>query len=78
VKSPKLQKKLWGLIFENPVGLAAGFDKNAEYYHELSNLGFGFIEVGTVSLFHKRGMINPAYSDLKKMRRFLIEWVSTI
>ena len=37
------------LLFKNPVGLAAGFDKNAEFYKEMSELGFGFIEIGTVT-----------------------------
>ena len=40
---------MFGLRFPNPVGLAAGFDKNAEAYRELSQLGFGFIEIGTVT-----------------------------
>ena len=44
-----LEKKLFGLTFKNPVGLAAGFDKNAELYNELSCFGFGFIEIGTVT-----------------------------
>jgi dihydroorotate dehydrogenase len=49
VKSPKLQRKLFGLTFSNPVGIAAGFDKNAHCYNELADLGFGFIEIGTVT-----------------------------
>jgi dihydroorotate dehydrogenase len=44
-----LERRLFGLTFKNPVGIAAGFDKNADYYNELSHLGFGFIEVGTVT-----------------------------
>ncbi|HET8903668.1 MAG TPA: quinone-dependent dihydroorotate dehydrogenase [Saccharospirillum sp.] len=40
---------LWGIEFENPVGLAAGLDKNADYLDALGTLGFGFIEVGTVT-----------------------------
>jgi len=40
---------VFGLKFKNPVGLAAGFDKNAEYIEEMSNFGFGFIEIGTVT-----------------------------
>ncbi len=46
---PSLATKLWGLTFKNPVGLAAGFDKDAKYLDELSCLGFGFIEIGTVT-----------------------------
>jgi len=49
VEDSKLQRDLFGLSFKNPVGLAAGFDKNAVLYDELSNFGFGFIEIGTVT-----------------------------
>ncbi|MDC7996266.1 quinone-dependent dihydroorotate dehydrogenase [Altibacter sp. HG106] len=44
-----LQRKAFGLTFPNPVGLAAGFDKDAKLYKELSGLGFGFIEIGTLT-----------------------------
>lgn len=49
VKSPALQKTVFGLRFKNPVGVAAGFDKNAEVFEALSAFGFGFIEIGTVT-----------------------------
>lgn len=49
VQDASLEKKLFGLTFKNPVGLAAGFDKNAVLYNELANFGFGFIEIGTVT-----------------------------
>ncbi len=49
VDDEKLERKLFGLTFKNPVGLAAGFDKNAVLYNELANFGFGFIEIGTVT-----------------------------
>lgn len=49
VNHPKLKRELFGLKFNNPVGLAAGFDKNAVLYNELANFGFGFIEIGTVT-----------------------------
>ncbi|MGZ0050773.1 quinone-dependent dihydroorotate dehydrogenase [Brevibacillus gelatini] len=49
VKDERLATKLWGMTFPNPVGLAAGFDKNAEVYHALGALGFGFVEVGTLT-----------------------------
>ena len=49
VKSPKLEQELFGLRFKNPVGLAAGFDKNAEIFRETPSFGFGFTEVGTVT-----------------------------
>ncbi|MGY8933688.1 MAG: quinone-dependent dihydroorotate dehydrogenase [Flavobacteriales bacterium] len=49
IKNEKLERELFGIKFPNPVGLAAGFDKNADLYKELSNFGFGFIEIGTVT-----------------------------
>jgi dihydroorotate dehydrogenase len=48
-QSPPILTSLFGLSFKNPVGLGAGFDKNAEYMRELEALGFGFIEIGTVT-----------------------------
>ena len=44
-----LEKELFGIKFKNPVGLAAGFDKNGKYIKEMYNLGFGFIEIGTIT-----------------------------
>ena len=49
IKNTRLERKLFGLTFPNPIGLAAGFDKDAKLYKELSNFGFGFIEIGTVT-----------------------------
>jgi len=49
VEDARLEKKVFGLTFKNPVGLAAGFDKNAVLYNELANFGFGFIEIGTLT-----------------------------
>ncbi|MBL4662437.1 MAG: quinone-dependent dihydroorotate dehydrogenase [Flavobacteriaceae bacterium] len=49
VKDKSLERTLFGLTFPNPVGLAAGFDKDAKLYKELSSFGFGFIEIGTVT-----------------------------
>ena len=46
---PSLAREVFGLKFKNPVGLAAGFDKDGKLYDELSHFGFGFIEVGTVT-----------------------------
>ncbi len=47
VNDPKLERELFGLKFSNPVGIAAGFDKEATLYNELHALGFGYIEIGT-------------------------------
>ncbi|MDI6045867.1 quinone-dependent dihydroorotate dehydrogenase [Flavobacterium yafengii] len=49
VKDTRLETEVFGLKFRNPVGLAAGFDKDAKLYKELSNFGFGFIEIGTLT-----------------------------
>ena len=49
VKDQRLQREVFGLKFKNPIGLAAGFDKDAKCYQELSNFGFGFIEIGTLT-----------------------------
>src|SRR5687768_13320024 len=48
-ESPVLEKELFGIRFKNPVGLAAGFDKDARLIDELDCLGFGFIEIGTLT-----------------------------
>lgn len=57
VRHPSLERNLFGLTFKNPVGLAAGFDKDAKLYNELSNFGFGFIEIGTITPKPQKG--NP-------------------
>ncbi|MBT8376771.1 MAG: quinone-dependent dihydroorotate dehydrogenase [Bacteroidia bacterium] len=49
VNDKRLEVNVFGLTFNNPVGLAAGFDKDAKLYKELSNFGFGFIEIGTLT-----------------------------
>jgi dihydroorotate dehydrogenase len=57
-KSASLHRKLWGIDFPNPVGLAAGFDKDAKHIDALACLGFGFIEIGTLTPKAQDG--NPA------------------
>lgn len=49
VEDKRLERELFGLTFKNPVGLGAGFDKNAQLYNELADFGFGFIEIGTLT-----------------------------
>ena len=49
LEDPKLEKRLFGLNFKNPVGVAAGLDKNAAHIREFSTFGFGFVEVGTIT-----------------------------
>ncbi|HSW70418.1 MAG TPA: quinone-dependent dihydroorotate dehydrogenase [Gammaproteobacteria bacterium] len=58
-KVPLLPKQLMGLTFPNPVGLAAGFDKNGDYIDALAKLGFGFIEVGTITPKPQEGNPQP-------------------
>ena len=63
---PSLQKNIFGLKFKNPVGLGAGFDKNALYLRELETLGFGFVEVGTVTPKPQTGNDKPRLFRLPK------------
>lgn len=59
VSKPSLERELWGLTFKNPVGLAAGFDKDARFTDELACLGFGFIEIGTLTPLAQDGNDKP-------------------
>lgn len=61
-----LEREVFGIKFRNPVGLAAGFDKNGEYVEALSNLGFGFIEVGTVTPLPQPGNDKPRMFRLQE------------
>jgi len=67
VKDEEMLKiKLLGKIFPNPIGLAAGFDKSAEAYNSLLNLGFGFVEVGTVTPLKQIGNPKPRVFRLEE------------
>lgn len=59
VTDPRLEREVLGMKFPNPVGMAAGFDKNASVYRELGILGFGFVEVGTVTPLAQPGNPKP-------------------
>lgn len=48
-ESPSLEKEVFGITFPNPVGLAGGLDKNGEYYNDMANFGFGFVEIGSLT-----------------------------
>ncbi len=63
---PSLKRKVFGLSFKNPVGMAAGFDKNALYIRELEALGFGFVEIGTVTPLPQQGNDQPRLFRLPK------------
>ena len=77
VQHPKLERQVFGLHFPNPVGLAAGFDKDAKLYKELSNFGFGFIEIGTVTPKPQGRNPKNACFDSKRIQHSSIGWVLT-
>lgn len=64
--APSLQRQVIGLDFPNPVGLAAGLDKNAEVYNQMSLLGFGFVEIGSVTVAPQEGNPKPRSFRLVK------------
>ena len=66
VSHPKLEREVFGLKFENPVGLAAGFDKDAKLFDELASFGFGFVEIGTVTPLPQDGNPKPRLFRLKE------------
>ena len=66
VNDPRLSQDVFGLEFKNPVGIAAGFDKNGDVIDGLSALGFGFIEVGTITPYYQEGNNRPRMFRLTK------------
>ncbi len=66
-----LPTKVWGLNFPNPVGLAAGMDKNGEHVDALLALGFGFVEIGTVTPEAQPGNPKPRMFRLKQHRAII-------
>jgi dihydroorotate dehydrogenase len=71
VKDPRLQREVFGITFENPVGLAAGFDKNAGFFNEFCAFGFSFIEIGTVTPVSQPGNPRPRSFRLRKDRALI-------
>ena len=65
-KSPLLKKEVMGIVFDNPVGLAAGFDKDAKRYNSFGDLGFGFVEIGTLTPKAQPGNEKKRLFRLKK------------
>src|SRR6056300_79409 len=65
-KSTLLKKEVMGIVFENPVGLAAGFDKDAKRYNSFGDLGFGFVEIGTLTPKAQPGNEKKRLFRLKK------------
>jgi len=68
-ENKSLERTVFGIKFKNPVGLAAGLDKDAELFDELANFGFGFIEIGTVTPKGQPGNPN-SYKYYYLARRF--------
>jgi dihydroorotate dehydrogenase len=66
VKHPSLEKEVFGIKFPSPIGLAAGLDKNAEAFDILGYLGFGFVEIGTLTPVEQPGNPKPRAFRLKK------------
>ena len=66
VDEPRLERQVFGLNFPNPVGLAAGFDKDGKSFRAMSALGFGFIEIGTVTPIGQAGNPQPRLFRLPK------------
>lgn len=66
VEHPALEREVFGMKFRNPVGLAAGFDRNGEAYRELAAMGFGFVEIGTVTPQPQPGNPRPRVFRLPK------------
>lgn len=66
VKDARLEKEVFGIMFKNPVGIAAGFDKDAEMFNELSAFGFGHIEIGSVTPKAQAGNPKPRIFRLIK------------
>ena len=58
-ESPSLEKEVFGLKFPNPVGLAGGLDKNGEFYNDMANFGFGFVEIGSLTPLPQDGNAKP-------------------
>ncbi len=59
METPKLEKEVFGIHFPNPVGLAGGLDKNGEYYNDMANFGFGFVEIGSLTPLPQDGNPKP-------------------
>jgi len=66
INNKRLEREVFGIKFKNPIGLAAGFDKDAKMYNELSNFGFGFIEIGTLTPKPQLGNSKKRLFRLKK------------
>ena len=66
---PRLAQTVWGITFRNPVGMAAGFDKDARVFAPLLATGFGFVEIGTLTPKPQKGNPTPRHFSLRRRRR---------
>ncbi len=71
ISDPRLEREVLGMTFPNPVGMAAGFDKDARVYRELGMLGLGFVEVGTLTPLPQPGNPKPRLFRLPKDRAII-------
>ena len=71
VEDKSLEREVFGLRFPNPIGMAAGFDRNGEVYRPLSAMGFGFVEIGTVTPRSQQGNPKPRVFRLPKDKAIL-------
>ena len=71
---PSLRVTTLGITFDTPLGVAAGMDKNAWWYEELADLGFGFVEVGTVTAMEQKGVNRPRIERLEHVDG-LLNWM---
>ncbi len=69
---PMLEQKLWGIPFKNPVGLGAGFDKDAKVYSIMGSVGFGFAEIGTITFGSYEGNPKPRLYRLPQSKALVV------
>ena len=70
-EDPSLEREVFGIRFKNPVGMAAGFDRYGHIYRELSAMGFGFVEVGSITPKRQPGNPKPRIFRLDAARALL-------
>ena len=75
IKTKSIPLKVMNIKFQNPVGLAAGFDKNAQTINQIHKLGFGFLEVGTITVLPQEGNPKPRIFRLPEDKAIIIEMV---
>ncbi len=70
-KHPSLEKEVFGIRFRNPIGAAAGLDRDARHYRPFGALGFGFVEIGTITPKEQQGGISPRMFRLPKQKALI-------